>query len=131
MERPNPNQRWDKPCFRLTLEEPTPFEEIATVLLNQANKPREPVSTKPEAVFGENFVFELDRACQSVANFIQQSGQTIGDTLKGFPDCKRSYKVVKSLSPLELKRLKKDFLTLSKLHPPPQNAMGDTFLEFL
>ena len=42
----------------------------------------------------------------------------MGDTLAGIPDCKKTYKVVKMLSPLDLKRLKKEFVSLAKLHPP-------------
>ena len=39
---------------------------------------------------------------------------------------------MKILSPMELKKLKKDFLNLSKLHPPKsKDQFGDAFLEFL
>jgi hypothetical protein len=39
---------------------------------------------------------------------------------------------MKILSPVELKKLKKDFLNLSKLHPPKsKDLFGNTFLEFL
>ena len=42
------------------------------------------------------------------------------------------YKVMKILSPVELKRIKKDFLNLSKLHPPKsKDQFGNTFLNFL
>jgi hypothetical protein len=40
--------------------------------------------------------------------------------------------VARILSPLELKKFKKDFLSLSKLHPPKsKDKFGDAFLEFL
>ena len=48
--------------FHLRFEEETPFEEIEKACLD-GKKPREPVSTKPEELFDENFVFELDKAC--------------------------------------------------------------------
>ena len=51
------------------------------------------------------------------------------------PNCaKVQYKVMRTLPVLELKRLKKDFLNLSKLHPPKKSAgctYGDVFLDFL
>ena len=51
------------------------------------------------------------------------------------PNCaKVQYRVVRTISVLELKKLKKDFLNLSKLHPPKKssgNTFGDVFLEFV
>ncbi len=38
---------------------------------------------------------------------------------------------MKVFSPVELKKLKKDFLNLSKLHPPSKDNFGDAFLEFV
>ena len=57
---------------------------------------------------------------------------TQGDVLAGLPGCKGKYRVARILSPLELKKFKKDFLSLSKLHPPKsKDKFGDAFLEFL
>ena len=36
----------------------------------------------------------------------------------GIPDCSAKYRVARMLTQIELKKLKKDFLNLSKLHPP-------------
>jgi hypothetical protein len=48
------------------------------------------------------------------------------------PGCAKKYKVLRVLSPVELKKYKKDFLNLSKLHPPKsKDKFGDAFLEFL
>lgn len=39
---------------------------------------------------------------------------------------------MKILAPIELKKLKKDFLNLSKLHPPKaKDNFGDCFLQFI
>ena len=69
MEAPNQGKRWDKPLFHCREDEETPFDKIAEACLS-GDKPRDPVSTKPEALFDENFVFELDKACQEVITFI-------------------------------------------------------------
>ena len=108
----------------------TPLQEIAKAIL-EGEKPRDPVSTKPEELFEADFVFQLDKACQDVINFIIANDQQTGDILYGIPGCKRNYKIVRALSALELKRMKKDFLSLAKLHPPQLSQMGDTFLDFL
>ena len=82
-------------------------------------------------------MFELDKACQEVVAYIQQqqaSGVSEGDVI-GVPGCKsKHYRVVRMVSPLELKQIKKEFLNLSKLHPPKksaQNSYEDAFLDFL
>ena len=42
------------------------------------------------------------------------------------------YKVMRVISPVEFKKLKKEFLNLSKLHPPKsKDKFGDAFLEFI
>lgn len=42
------------------------------------------------------------------------------------------YKVMRIISPVEFKKLKKEFLNLSKLHPPKsKDKFGDSFLEFI
>ena len=47
----------------------TPFEDIARACLD-GKKPRDPISTKPEELFDENFLTELDKACNAVNSFI-------------------------------------------------------------
>ena len=52
--------------------------------------------------------------------------------MTGLPGCNKPYKVFRVISPLELKRMKKDFLALCKLHPPKdRGSMGNAFLDFL
>ena len=47
-------------------------------------------------------------------------------------DCKLKYKVLKIISPVELKKIKKEFLNFCKLRPPKEKAsFGDAYLEFL
>jgi hypothetical protein len=45
--------RWDVPLFERREEEETPLEEIANVLLFQAKKSKDPVSTK-QVIHSEN-----------------------------------------------------------------------------
>jgi tRNA uridine 5-carbamoylmethylation protein Kti12 len=69
MEFPNSSKRWDQPLF--TVREEIPLENIWEAITDTGkNKPRDPVSTKPEQQFDENFVQELDRKCQEVINFL-------------------------------------------------------------
>jgi hypothetical protein len=50
----------------------------------------------------------------------------------GIPDCKVRYKFTKVLHAIELKKFKKDYLNLCKLHPPKtKENFGNHFIEFL
>mmetsp|Transcript_27736 Transcript_27736/g.20828 ORF Transcript_27736/g.20828 Transcript_27736/m.20828 type:complete len:142 (-) Transcript_27736:9-434(-) len=133
MERPNANNRWDQPLFHLLEDTVTPLEEIF-VAVTSGKKPRDPVSTKQEQMFDQDFIYELDKHCQQIVNFIimKQSEANIGDVL-GVPNCfKEKYKMTKICSPIELKKLKSEFLNFSKLHPPKsKDQFGDSFLQFL
>ena len=49
LEIPNPAKKWDKPLFQLRENEEIPFEDIYNAIHDTGkNKPRDPVSTKPE-----------------------------------------------------------------------------------
>lgn len=62
LEFPNPAKRWDNPLFQLRADEDLPCEKIHEALMDVGkNKPRDPVSTKPQQKFDANFLFELDK----------------------------------------------------------------------
>lgn len=64
MEFPNQAKRWDQPLFHLRKDEDIPFDEIYNAIIDSGkNKPRDPVSTKPEQQFDEDFIQELDKSC--------------------------------------------------------------------
>jgi hypothetical protein len=55
----------------------------------------------------------------------------VGDSIV-IEGCKLKYRILKILSPVELKKIKKEFLNLCKLKPPKDQAsFGDAYLEFL
>ena len=55
----------------------------------------------------------------------------MGDSI-GVENCKLKYRIMKIMSPVELKRFKKEFLNLCRLKPPKgRDGFGDAFLEFL
>jgi hypothetical protein len=60
--------------FHLRKDEGIPFEEIYNAITDTGkNKPRDPVSTKPEQQFDEDFIQELDKSCQQIIAFITSS----------------------------------------------------------
>ena len=49
------------------------------------------------------------------------------------PNCKKvKYNLFKTMTPIELKRIKKDFLNFCKLKPPKNtDEFGNAYLEFI
>ena len=62
--------------FQIRKDEELPLEEIYNALMDSAkNKPKDPISTKPEQQFDENFIHLLDKSCQEINNFIISNQQ--------------------------------------------------------
>lgn len=75
----------------------------------------------------------MDKRCQEIVNYIVQKQQefAVGDSL-GIPDCKLTYRILRIMSPVELKKIKKDFVKFCRQKPPRSKAdFGDAFLEYL
>jgi tRNA uridine 5-carbamoylmethylation protein Kti12 len=71
MEYPNSIKKWDKPLFTVSENEELPFDQIFESITDTGkNKLRDPVSTKAETLFDENFVQELDKTCQLIITLI-------------------------------------------------------------
>jgi len=61
----------------------------------------------------------------------KQQEFSVGDSVV-MPECRLKYKIVKVYSPVELKKIKKEYLNLCKLKPPKdQSHFGDAFIEYL
>lgn len=58
--------RWDVPLFERRNEEQTPFEDITQVLLFEAKKSKDPVSTKQEEKLSEDYLYRVDEICAEV-----------------------------------------------------------------
>jgi len=55
--------------FILSEQEETPLEEIYFAL-TEGKKPKDPVSTKADMAFDENFLHQLDKSCMEVSQHI-------------------------------------------------------------
>ncbi|EAR81882.1 chromatin associated protein KTI12 (macronuclear) [Tetrahymena thermophila SB210] len=119
LEIPIPKNRWDSPLFHLRSKEETPFEEIANVLLYQAKKSKDPVSTAPEIKFEINFLQELDLRVQSVIDeLVQKQQESIQSNVITFSDCTEKLMINKQISLIELKKIKQEYLKITKHNPP-------------
>lgn len=130
MEEPNPNNRWDNPMHVVYFEEEPPCETIFNSLF-EGKRPRDPVSSKPEQPFDSNFLFELDSTCQEIVNeILSQQQNNIVECIKITGD---NYVYLKKVfSAIELKKLKQEYIKISKMHPPKNKQdMVKTFVEYI
>jgi protein KTI12 len=129
MEEPNQNNRWDNPLQVVYYEEEIPYEEILNSLF-EGKRPRDPVSTKPEINFDSNFIYELDNTCQGIINEILNQQKNGVESVK-LEDGNHVY-LKKIFSAIELKKLKQEYIKISKLHPPKDKvSMVKTFVEYI
>jgi len=120
MEEPIQNNRWDCPLYMIYPGEEAPYEDIC-ISLFEGKKARDPVSTKAELVFDTNYLFNLDKTCQDVINdILKQQDQNSGDTILKVNKDEAIY-LNKKFTPIQLKKIKLEFIKISKNHPPKDN----------
>jgi len=76
---------------------------------------------------------ELEKSSKEICSFVVQNQSEFGqgDSI-AVPNCKIKYRIFKVMSPIELNRLKKEFLNLCKMKPPKtKEVFGDSFVEFV
>ena len=120
MEEPIQSNRWDCPLYMIYPGEEAPYEDIC-ISLFEGKKARDPVSTKPELVFDTNYLFNLNKTCQDVINdILHQQDQNSGDTILKINKDEAIY-LNKKFTPVQLKKIKIEFIKISKNHPPKDN----------
>jgi len=99
--------------------------------LFDGKRPRDPVSTKPEQNFDSNFLHELDASCQDIINEILN--QQFNNVVECVKISEENYIYLKKVfSAVELKKLKQEFIKISKMHPPKNKSqMVKNFVEYI
>ena len=135
LEVPNPANRWDCPWFIIRPHEDTPYDDINKAVLS-GKLPKAPISNKQEEGLDTNYIYELDKKWTAINEFIIQKQQEFneGDSISAAEvgGATKMLTLHKFYSPIELKNLKKEFITLSKLHPPKQmENFADLYITFM
>ncbi|ELR16725.1 Chromatin associated protein [Acanthamoeba castellanii str. Neff] len=142
-EAPIEKNRWDAPLFRLEQDQELPLDRINEALFERHQKPPN-IATLPQVISDTNFVYELDKTTQEIIAAILQA-QThamLGDCIPcrvtscsffvvGFLDLAAHVRLVKKFNLAELRRMQRQFLKISQMHPPRVEHIGDTFVEYL
>ncbi|CAG2159781.1 unnamed protein product [Oppiella nova] len=131
-EKPQTTSRWDSPLFVIDgSSHDMPFDDInAALYQRQAPKPN--LSTQSPALSSTNCLYELDSKTQQVVRDVHkciQSGQLKNIVI---PDSRQTLNLNKSLSAAELNKMRRLFISYTKLHPISDDQMiGTLFVQFI
>jgi len=131
-EPPDDRNRWDNPLFIVLPDDEFPNERILDALLKRlAPPPNQSTQSKPLSSAG--FLHDLDRQTQEVVSAIMESQRTsfVGDSIT-ISNCSEKLTLNRHLTMGELSRLRRQFITYSKMHPvDDSNKIPTLFVQYL
>ena len=131
-EPPNSCNRWDSPLFIFLPGEPPPLEEIARAVLEQAPKPPKQ-STQSQPLSSVDFMQELDQQTKAIVSFIVDNQRTCHPPCSITPpSVKIPIQIPRNVTLAELNRLRRQFVTYTKLHPVKNiDELQTLFVQYL
>ena len=114
-EPPDSRNRWDYPMFVIYPDDPLPGQEICDSLFHR--KPPAPnKSTQSQPLSETSFLHELDRLTQDVVRGIMDGQRSAGGRVT-LPGCEERVELPRPVTMAELRRMRKQFISYTKLHP--------------
>ncbi|XP_018603163.1 protein KTI12 homolog [Scleropages formosus] len=131
-EPPDSRNRWDSPLFTVQKDDALPLVAISdAVFRRKAPAPNQ--STQSQPLSSANFLHQLDRVTQDVLMAILNSQKTFvpGDVLT-VPGATEKIELTRSLNMVELRRLRRQFISYSKMHPTEDmGQIANMFVQYL
>jgi protein KTI12 len=129
-EPPDSRNRWDYPLFVIYPDDPLPTSDICDALFHR--KPPPPnKSTQSQPLSETSFLHELDRLTQEVVRSIMDAQRSPGEPVT-LPGCKDRVELSRPVTMVELRRLRKQFISYTKHHPVSDYSNITTlFCQFL
>eukprot|EP00123_Amoebidium_parasiticum_P007416 comp18113_c1_seq1/m.18777 comp18113_c1_seq1/g.18777 ORF comp18113_c1_seq1/g.18777 comp18113_c1_seq1/m.18777 type:complete len:275 (-) comp18113_c1_seq1:164-988(-) len=131
-EEPDSRQRWDRPLFLVVPEDTMPVAAIAEALLAHRPPPPNQATAQPVAP-DTNYLHELDRVTQTIANALLEAQKTavVGDEVP-VPNSDAKVRIKRHVTLSELMRLRRQFVSVQRLHSlQSAQRIGPLFVEFL
>ncbi|XP_012276695.1 protein KTI12 homolog [Orussus abietinus] len=127
-EPPDNKNRWDSPLFAVTPEDELKLEEIYCALY-KVKAPKPNMSTQSPPLSSGNYLYELDKVTQDVVTAILSAKQLgIENDIK-IPGCETT--VERSGNTPQLTKLRRQFLTYSKMQQIEPNQIALLFVQYL
>ncbi|CCI42257.1 unnamed protein product [Albugo candida] len=135
-EVPNEQHRWDRPLFHIALKDGNvldlvPFKSIVNAIHN-GKRVKAGSATKAPPRASMSFVSELDRITLEIVDLIlasQQDGQVGGEII--LPNVGKSLSLNQIIPAVELRRHRRQFLSIQKAHPCTTSEIATRFVDFL
>lgn len=127
-EIPDSKNRWDLPLFITSAEDELKFDEIYKMLY-EVKAPKPNLSTQCPSLSSTNYLYELDTVTQEVINAISSAKQLGIENEFKIPGCNLT--VQNSHTAAQLMRLRRQFLTYSKIQQIEINQIASLFVQYL
>ncbi|XP_043861285.1 protein KTI12 homolog [Dromiciops gliroides] len=133
-EAPDCRNRWDRPLFTVVgPEEPLPLPQIWAALF-ESQVPAPHQATQSQPLSSTNFLHQLDQVTSQVLAALMEAQKTAvpGDLL-ALPGTTERLLFTRPLSMAELSRLRRQFISYTKMHPNKENLpqLANMFLQYL
>eukprot|EP00054_Salpingoeca_dolichothecata_P013218 m.73684 g.73684 ORF g.73684 m.73684 type:complete len:272 (-) comp20362_c0_seq2:185-1000(-) len=131
-EFPDDRNRWDRPLFAVESSQEFPLDEIVEALGENATAAKPVLATQSQPLSDTDFIYQLDRITQDLIKSLLQSqaSAVIGDALT-VPGTTEKVNFTRKLPMSELRRLRRQFVQVTKLHPMAQDQIAKQFVDFI
>ncbi|XP_074599772.1 protein KTI12 homolog [Brevipalpus obovatus] len=131
-EAPNSNNRWDHPLFLMASQSQSTLEDIyESLFINKPLKPNK--ATLPPSRTDTNFLFQLETQTKEIVDHLSRA-MKIGASLSmiNVPGVSVSFGGNQNLTPADLNRIRRSFITYTKMHPiKNSDDIKETFMQYL
>ncbi|KAI8972287.1 chromatin associated protein KTI12 [Pilobolus umbonatus] len=133
-EEPEERNRWDSPLFTVIYDDiQIPNDKIwDAVILRKALPPNKSTVSKP--VSSTNYVYELDKTTLDIINAFVENQKEYGTGGTAMTVPRSTVKVInppRTVTSSELRRLRKQFVTINKLTTLNIDRIGEVFVNYL
>ncbi|XP_007906264.1 protein KTI12 homolog [Callorhinchus milii] len=131
-ESPDSRNRWDSPLFTVQKDDTLPFQAICDAIFHRKAPPPNQ-STQNQPLSSTNFLYELDKVTQDMLMAILNAQKTSlpGDRIV-LPGATEKIELSHNLSMAELRKLRRQFITYTKLHPTENiGHIANMFVQYL
>ncbi|RIB18156.1 chromatin associated protein KTI12 [Gigaspora rosea] len=132
-EEPDDRNRWDSPLFTVLYDDPVPsYDGIWDAIIVKKAKPPN-LSTVAKPVSETNYLYELEKTTQDIINAVLNVQKNdVGANSVTIPNTTKTIKLPsRTITLSELRRLRRQFTNINKMHTLDVDRVAELFVEYL